>query len=217
MEGLGSKLVRNTAIGAGVGAVAGLGYGAWKVHQEVEKVPCDTVTLSGYDRPVTQQVNLGTETRISADSGSPYWGSGAYSHDVVVNAPVKNPDGSLKMEHVQPREVTDHGKAIVGTKDVPVREPVNVHKETVTEIGHTHPNSYYDSNNNYHEGSEAPYVNVNTYVRYNMNTVGHYTEPTVKFETGVDSAGIILKNMAIFAGIGGAIGAAATVVMDRVQ
>jgi hypothetical protein len=217
MEGLGSKLVRNTAIGAGVGAAVGAGVGAWKVSQEIEKVPTDTVTLGGYDRPVMQKVNLGTETRISADSNSPYWGSGVYSHDVVVDSPVKNPDGSIKMEHVAPQTVTDHGKAIVGTESVTIKEPVNVRKETVTEIGHTHADGYYDKNNNYVEGPERPYVDVNTYVRYNWNNVGNYTKPTVEFEHGVNTAGIVLTNMAIFAGIGGAIAAAATVVMDRVK
>ena len=210
MDSLGHKLVKNSAIGAGAGAAVGLGVGIWKNAQEIEKVPTDTVTLGGYDRPIMDKVKLGTDTWISADSHSQYF-NGAYNHDVVVDTPVKNMDGSIKMEHVPEQTVTDHGKAIVGSKQVPIKEPCNVSTGTTTQIG-----SYTetDANNNTHTYN---YVDVHNYVNYDMKTVGSYTQPTVKFETGVNSAGIILTNVAMFAAIGGAIGAVATIVADKIK
>lgn len=203
MDSIGHKLVKNSVIGAGAGAAVGLGVGIWKNHQAMEAVPTDTVTLNGYDKPVMGQVKVGTDTWEGYDGHTPYFGG--LSQDVYANAPTGT-------EHVAEQTVTGRGKAIIGSKSIPIKEPVNISNNTVTE------QCSYN-----HNGEENDYagqcynVGTHNYVTYDMQTTGYYQQPTVRFETGVNSAGIILSNVAMFAAIGGAVGAVTTVVADKIK
>lgn len=196
MSEIGSKMFTGAGIGAAAGAIGGGIYGGIKAHQKIENLPTETVTLPGYDRPLYEERYVGRDSHINIDfSGDGY--SGAHSYDVTAKFPLKNADGSVKMEHIPSQNITGHGKAVINDKMHPIQEPSGV--RTHTNVG-----------NNYGDG-----VNVNSHTTVDYKTIGYWKEPTVEFETGVSRFGHIMGYAAAGAVVGALGGALVAAAIDK--
>jgi len=170
-KSIGQKMFKGAAIGAGVGAVGGGIYGGIKANQEIQKVPVDSIELRSYEKPVYEYKYF--ERGKSADF------------------PLKNPDGSFKMETVPSETVSGHGKPVLYEVKHPIQEPVRV--RTYTRKKH----SYEVGIGDYKTEKKVVY-----------ETTGSWEEPRVRFDHGVNVIGYVLGYAAagaVLGGIGGAL------------
>jgi hypothetical protein len=201
MSEIGSKMFKGAGLGAGVGAVGGGVYGYIKAQGEIEKLPTETVTLSKYDQPLYEEKIVGKNIDVDVNLENLKEGDTSGTHvtayDVKAKYPLKNPDGTVKMDHMPARTITGHGKAIMSEVSHPIEEPSNI-------------GSYQSAGDNYGNG-----VGYNKYTTVEYRTIGHWLEPTVNFETGVSLVGNILGYAAAFAVAGGIGGAVIAAVLDK--
>lgn len=196
MKPLGQKMFKGAAIGGGVGAVAGGIYGGIKANQEIKSLPVDTVEIKGFDKPMYETRTVGNNMHVNIDFENPEY-SHVSSHRTTAEFPLKNPDGSVKMEHIPARTVRGHGEAVVSEVVHDIKEPVDAHTSTY-------------GGSNFGDG-----VSVNQYTSVDYRTIGHWTEPVVKFETGVSMAGNILGYAAAGLVVGGIGGALVSLALDK--
>lgn len=199
MSELGKTMFGAGAIGAGAGFIGGGIYGVHKANQKIKELPTDTVTLGAHETPIMEERVVGNRTWVTVDNYD-YDGDGntdssvpnIHTNQVTADYPLKNADGTVQMEHHPAKTVTDHGKAIVTEKEHSIREPYNI------------------SNNTYiSEGFSCVDVNVD------YRTIGHYTVPEVRFETGVSKFGHFMAYGLGGAAIGGVAGALVGLAMNK--
>jgi len=179
---IGKKMFGGASTGAALGAVGGGIYGGIKAQQEVNTVPVDKVELRGYDKPVYESRPVAKEMH------------GIFQTTKTAEFPVRNTDGSLKMEHMPSRTVEGRGKPVFGEINHEIKEP-------------------YKAVQSHWLGNDEGFVNYNEFTSVKYDTVGTWTEPTVRFEHGVNVGGYILGYAAagaVIGGIGGALVGLAT-------
>ena len=197
MNPLGKKMFKGAAIGGGAGALAGGIYGGIKAKGEINSLPVDTVEVGAYDKPLYETRTVANNMHVNIDFDNPEF-SGVSSHRTTAEFPLKNPDGSVKMEHIPARTVTGHGEGRINEVVHDIKEPVGTSTSTYGGTGYS-----------------GDGVNVNQYTTVDYRTIGHWTEPVVKFDTGVSMAGNILGFAAAGAAIGGIGGAVVALALDK--
>jgi hypothetical protein len=209
-------------IAAATGGVVGGVIGGVVAHNaamnEVRSLPVNSVSLE-WDKPVMADKAVG---RMPADYYEPanIWG---FFHentliDVVKEAPVRNPDGSVQMQHVE-KTFTEHGKPIVrwDVKDIGDPQMKGYH-ESRWEDGHWHREVVgHDSNGRPIEKDvwETDGWRHTFSPDIDYKKVGEYKAPDVTFETGVNVGLRTALGILIGAGAGAVGTALATSALRR--
>lgn len=215
------KIVKGAAIGAAAGAAAGAGLGAAAGaiqgavdvnNVPVQHVHVDALVANGQGQPTFHDQTIGT---IPGDSYDTFYGMGWGSQDVRASEPVVGADGKAVLTDHQ-FDFSGHGTpgpvkwtpTQVETTSLDHHDPYSVYAapqfRTESYI------AYYNSNGNpVWETRSVPTGLYNNYFSANENhqVVGNYEKPSVHFNSGVNTGGIILTDMGIGAAAGTVLGA----------
>ena len=175
-KSIGNKMFTGAKIGGGLGAVGGGIYGGIKASQKINDIPVDTVELKGYEKPVFETKPIAKEYHTVVRTTK------------TAEFPVRNPDGSLKMEQVPAKTVEGRGTPVFGEKVHEIKEPI---KAVQTHF----------------LGNDEGFINYNQFTNIEYENIGTWSEPTVRFDHGVNVGGYVLGYAAAGAAIGGLGGA----------
>lgn len=172
MEPLGNKLFKGAKYGAAAGGVAGGVFGALKAQEKLDAMPVETVTISQHQRPIYENRTYNVDNKL-----------------VKVEVPVRNEDGSLKMETVPERTVSGKGRPVINQTTHEVQDPIGA--DPVFQVK-------FDN-----EGNPI------------TQKAGEWIETTVDFNSGVSRVKSALLYGAIGMGAGAAGGALIALALDK--
>ena len=178
---IGKKMFSGAKVGAGIGALGGGIYGGIKAQQKINALPVDKVELGGYDKPVYETRPVAKEMH------------GVFQSTKTAEFPVRNPDGSLKMEHVPSQIIEGRGEPVFSERSHDIKEPIKAIQSHFL-------------------GNDEGLINYNEFTRVEYGKVGTWSEPLVSFDHGVNVLGNVLGYAAagaVLGGVGGAIVGAA--------
>jgi hypothetical protein len=171
------------------GASVGLLFGAAKAHDEIKKVPLETVTLT-YKEPTYVSKEIG---KIPEDKYVPNWGwftniDNTPTKPVIEKVPVKDENGKVVYKEIV-KTFSGHGKPVVSYQTKEVKEPV-FQGWSQNVIPDAHSNYYW----------------VRYWPKITYNVIDTYQEPKVIFEHGVNEDKYGLKGVLIGGVVGAAVG-----------
>ena len=203
MSEIGKLAFKGAAIGGGAGLVTGAIVGGIEANNQIKKVPLESIEVPEQQRPVYEEKYIGTETDTHINYENPLL-SYTRTNNEYAKFPVRNPDGSIKMETVPARVETGHGKPYIETTQKNITEPTNIR---VSSSSWTETDTKTDPYGNTQEYITGQYLDQEIY--YDNKIVGNYTLKEAEFVHGVNVGGIVMKNIGIFTGIGVGVGAIA--------
>lgn len=182
MKSLGNKLFKNAAIGGGAGAVGGGIFGAIKAQKKIDALPTQEVNVDSYQRPVFEEQQIGENTMFDQFDEK-------YKEPIIARVPVRNEDGSLKMETAPERTVTGKGEAIRGSRTHDIETPDYL--------------------------ATRPKEDSHEYKVVRYRKIGEWEEPMIRFDTGVSRIAHVFGYAAAGMAIGATGGALVTLALDK--
>ena len=143
----------------------------FRANHQIEQQPLNTVTVPAHDIPMFDTRVVGEDRYTSIDTRH-LRNSDSYGSQVTAKYPVRNADGSLRMQHIPEQQITGHGKPLVNMNQRAIQEPSDIRHNTSVDT--------------------SGKVDVHTTTSVSYKTIGYYQEPSVKWETGVSTFGQVM-------------------------